>query len=407
MMSKRSEQKIGLACAGGAIEGAAYEIGAICALDEALDGISFSDLDIYVGVSAGAFLTACLANHIAPETLSKAFISRAETVFPITPKTFFTPAFKEYQKRLFKIPGLLAESVLEYILKPFDISLAGSLFRLTSAIPVGLFDNESIRDYLANNFKMEGRTDDFRKLDTTLRIVATNLESGEVVRFGEPHDDTIPISKAVQASTALPILYMPVEIDDEYYIDGVARRTVHASVALNEGADLVFCLNPIVPIDAKQLKEVDEIIDKSLIEQGLPSVLSQTFRMMIHSRMVTGFRNYEFAYPDADLIVIEPKPTDYKMFYTNIFSFSNRKEVCEYAYQATRTNLLEQAEKITPKLEKYGITLRRDILEDESRFLYRSEHDGDYLDSGHEAVQKINGVLSRLDRILDKAEPAA
>lgn len=406
-MSGQKNQKIGLACAGGAIEGAAYEIGAMCALDEALEGISFSHLDIYVGVSAGAFITACLANHISPQTLSKAFISRAENVFPITPKTFFTPALNEYRKRLLKIPELIGESVLDYILKPFDISLAGSLFRLTSAIPVGLFDNESIRDYLAKNFSLEGRTDDFRKLDTTLRIVATNLESGEVMHFGESPDDKIPISKAVQASTALPILYMPVEIDGEYYIDGVARRTVHASVALNEGADLVFCLNPIVPVDAKQLKRVDEIINKSLIEQGLPSVLSQTFRMMIHSRMVTGFRNYEFAYPDADLVVIEPKPTDFKMFYTNIFSFSNRKEVCEYAYQSTRRNLLEQADKIIPKLEKYGITLRTDILEDESRFLYHPEYDHRNIDSVHEAMQKIDGVLSRLDQLLDKAEKAA
>ena len=406
-MSKAIKQKIGLACAGGAIEGAAYEIGAICALEESLEGVSFNHLDIYVGVSAGAFITACLANQISPETLSRAFISRTENVFPITPKTFFTPALHEYQKRLLKIPGLIGESILDYLSKPFDISLAGSFFRLTSAIPVGLFDNESIRDYLARNFKLDGRTDDFRKLKTTLRIIATNLESGQVIRFGEAPADTIPISKAVQASTALPIVYMPVKIGQEFYIDGVARRTVHASVALNEVADLVFCLNPIVPIDAKKLKDVDEIINKSLIEQGLPSVLSQTFRMMIHSRMVTGFRNYQFAYPDADLIVIEPKPTDYKMFYTNIFSFSNRREVCEYAYQTTRRNLLEQAPKIREKLEKYHITIRTDILEDKSRFLYRSKDNKNYSDSGHETVRKIDGVLSQLDHLLGKAEQAA
>lgn len=149
------------------------------------------------------------------------------------------------------------------------------------------------------------------------------------------------------------------------------------------------------------------MIRKSLIEQGLPSVLSQTFRMMIHSRMKAGFRNYDYAYPDADLIVIEPKPTDYKMFYTNIFSFSDRKEICEYAYQATRRNLLEQADDIIPKLEKYGITLRKDILEDESRFLYKAKPGLFQGDSGHEAIEKINGVLSRLDHLLEKIDPAA
>ena len=44
--------------------GAIYEIGALCALDESLDGIDFSRLDHYVGVSAGGFIAAGLANGV-------------------------------------------------------------------------------------------------------------------------------------------------------------------------------------------------------------------------------------------------------------------------------------------------------------------------------------------------------
>jgi predicted acylesterase/phospholipase RssA len=406
-MANKRKHKIGLACAGGAIEGAAYEIGALTALDEALEGVSFDDLDVYVGVSSGAFITSCLANKISTKTLAKAFISKVENVLPITPTTFFTPAFDEYQKRLFKIPGLVAESFMEYLLHPFDISLGGAFFKLTSAIPVGLFNNEKLREFLEKNFAMEGRTDDFKKLEPTLRVIATNVENSKIVRFGEPPNDNIPISKAVQASTALPVLYMPVKINGDYYIDGVARKTVHASVALEEGAELVFCINPIVPIDAKQLDEVEHQIKDGLIEQGLPSVLSQTFRMMIHSRMKAGFKNYEYAYPDSDFIVIEPKPSDYQMFYTNIFSFTNRRNVCEYAYQTTRKNLLHRADEIQLKLNKYGIKLRTDILEDETRTLYQTEDEKDIPTSGSDAINKVDNVLEKLDRILDKIETAA
>ncbi|HSL82695.1 MAG TPA: patatin-like phospholipase family protein, partial [Thermoanaerobaculia bacterium] len=47
--------RIGLALAGGGPEGAVYEIGALRALDEALEGLDLNRLDVYVGVSAGSF----------------------------------------------------------------------------------------------------------------------------------------------------------------------------------------------------------------------------------------------------------------------------------------------------------------------------------------------------------------
>ena len=56
--------RIGLAVAGGGPVGLIYEVGALRALDEALEGIDFNDLDVYVGVSAGAVVAALLANRM-------------------------------------------------------------------------------------------------------------------------------------------------------------------------------------------------------------------------------------------------------------------------------------------------------------------------------------------------------
>ena len=85
---------------------------------------------------------------------------------------------------------------------------------------------------------MKGRTDDFRQLGKRFVVVAADLDSGQAVRFGEPGMDHVPISLAVAASSALPGLYSPVEIDGRHYVDGVLLKTLHASVALEKGADL-------------------------------------------------------------------------------------------------------------------------------------------------------------------------
>lgn len=393
--------KIGLACAGGAIEGAAYEVGVLNALEESLDGIHFNDLDIYVGVSAGAFITACLANDITPFTLAKGFISKSRKVMQVTPETFFKPAVNEYWDRIERLPKLVSEAIWNYVTHPLDLTLEGALYPLTSLLPVGIFSNDHLRRYLEQNFSLEGRTDNFRELKKKLRIIATDLESSDVVHFGEPPFDDIPISKAVQASTALPVLYTPVNIKGSYYIDGVARRTVHASVALEEGSHLVFCINPIVPVDTKT-RENDNV-SQHILDRGLTAVLSQTFRTMIHSRMLTGFKNYEYRYPDADFVVIEPSITDTRLFFTNIFSFQNRKEICEYGYQSTRQQLLKHYDELSGILAKYEIHINREVLLDSKRTLYGQIEDNRQ-DSIKSALKRTDEVLSHLDELLKDLE---
>jgi NTE family protein len=109
---------------------------------------------------------------------------------------------------------------------------------------------------------------------------------------------------------------------------------------------------------------------RTLIDHGLPGVLSQTFRTVIHSRMSGSLNNYAQLYPDADLLLIEPEMEDHALFFSNIFSFSNRRGVCEYAYAHARRYLLREADRLEPMLARHGLTLRRDILEDDTRTLY-------------------------------------
>jgi NTE family protein len=364
--------RIGLALAGGGPEGSIYEIGAVRALDECIEGIDFNDLDIYVGVSAGAFITACLANNLSTAQMCRAIVKPEPGEHPFVPENFMSPAIGHFVRSGLKVPRLLAEAFWEMIAHPLDSSLFEPMTRLSRALPVGVFRNEPIRAYLEKIFSMHGRTDDFRELRRKLVVVATDLDSGRPVRFGEPGLDHVPISTAVQASTALPGLYPPVLIDGRNYVDGVLLKTVHASVALEEGADLVLCVNPIVPVDTIRSVELGVMRRGQLVDRGLPTVLAQTFRTMVHSRMGAGLAAYETRYTDKDVLVFEPRRDDYEMFFTNVFSFSNRKAVCEHAYNSTRRKLWRNRVRLEPILARHGLRLRTEDLEDQDRDLWKS-----------------------------------
>ncbi len=328
------KQPIALALAGGGPFGAIYEIGALMALQESLDGVDFNDMDVYVGVSAGSFLAAALANGIGVPDIYGIFIEGEEEEGALTPEVFMRPAFREFLDRARSVPSILAHSLWDYFRRPFSHGALEAFAGLGRAIPTGVFDSDTIHRYLEAVFTQPGRTDDFRKLKRRLYLVATDLDSGESVSFGRPGHDHIPISRAVQASAALPGLFPPVEIDGRWYVDGALKKTLHASEALGDGAKLVICVNPIVPYDASLAAEKGRGRHRSLVEGGLPIVLSQTFRAIIHSRMAVGISKYRNQYRDADVVLFEPDADDSEIFFTNIFSYSTRAGLCEHAYRA-------------------------------------------------------------------------
>lgn len=399
--------RIGLALATGAPEGAIYEIGALRALDEALDGIDFNDMFIYVGVSAGAFLCANLANDLTTAQMCRAIVSHEPGEHPFIPETFFTPHWKAYLRGGGKLPRLVVEALWSWISRPGDRSLLESLMRLSRALPVGLFDNKPIREYLEKIYNIKGRTNDFRKLGKRLVVVATDLDSGQAARFGEPGLDHVPISQAVQASGALPGLYSAVEIGGRHYVDGVLLKTLHASVALEAGAELVICVNPIVPVDTVHAVDAGVMKKPNLLDRGLPTVLSQTFRTVVHSRLEVGMAAYETKFKDADVVLVEPQRDDYLMFFTNIFGFAERRAVCEYAYEATRRDLLARFDELAPVFARHGVTLRRDVLEEKRNLWAQVQLDRDRVKvatSPNPTVRRLDDALSRLERLLAQKE---
>ncbi len=370
--SVSARPKIALALAGGGPLGAMYEIGVLMALDEALDGLNLNDMDIYVGVSAGSFLTAGLANQLTPTEIYRMFIDnelRTAGQGALKPELFLKPAWREYGRRLKSVPGLAALGLMRFLASPIRRTTIESFAPLFRAIPAGLFDNEGISRFLMQAFNQPGRTNDFRQLKRKLYSVAVDLDTGRAVTFGGPGYDHVPISKAVQASSALPGLFPPVEVEGQYYVDGALKKTLHASLALEDGAELVIGVNPLVPFDGDAARRRGRAEMEKLIEGGLPVVLSQTFRTIIHSRMHTGLAKYASKYKNASIVLFEPGTDDPEMFFTNLFSYASRKRVCEHAYQRTRADLLKRRYELEPVLARFGISLNIDVLKDEKRTL--------------------------------------
>lgn len=359
---RAGNRRIGLALAGGGPIGGVYEIGALCALQDAFEGIDLANLDVYVGVSSGAFIAATLANQFSPGELRDIFIENRSREHPVTPDVFLTPALGEIAGRLASVPALVWDAVCDCARPGRRASFTDSVSRVSRAIPVGVFDNQAFGDFLAVLFQGHGRSNDFRHLKHPLFLVSTDLDTGESVEFGAPGMDRIPISKAVQASSALPGLYPPVRIGDRYFVDGALRKTLHASVALREGAELVLCINPLIPFDAALAAARGQPGREKLVEGGLPVVLSQTFRALIYSRMQVGMAQYARRYRDTHVILFEPGRDDAEMFFTNVFSYANRHRVFEHAYRRTLEDLRARRRQLGPILARHGIRLRDGVL---------------------------------------------
>ena len=298
-----------------------------------------------------------------------------------------------------RLPELVQAAALAYLGGLPTRGLVESFIRLTRGLPNGLFDNGAFAAYYARRFSEPGRTNDFRKLPHKLFIVATDLDSGKSVPFGAPGLDHVPISEAIKASAALPGLYPPARIGDRDYVDGALKKTLHASVALKEGAKLVICVNPLVPYDADRAASAGAKPVR-LADRGLVTVLSQTFRALIHSRMRVGMGRYAKEFPDADVVLFEPAQDDEVIFFANIFSYADRRRLAEHAYRHTLSELRRRAGELGPIFARHGVKLDRSVLESEEGMASESIQTNKLWDN----VKPLEKMLGELEKALSRGK---
>ncbi len=406
---RKANPKIALVLAGGAITGGAFKLGGLKALDDFLINRKTTDFDLYVGLSAGALLTAPLAAGVPPSELLRALDGSSTQISQFKPSHFYNPNVAELLANplrflldlmqffprtvadlLSSSPELFEEvrpalrvfrkypslSGLSDVAAPIASALLSKWPPLPQDyLPSGLFDNCSIERYLRKNLEEKGIPNEFdgflAHTGKELYIAAMNLDTAEQVVFGHDEDDSVTVSEAIQASTALPGFYKPAHINGVYYVDGGVRRTANLDVAIEHGADLIICYNPFRPFSNRISRHYDGdkgrfVTDgRPIADDGLLAIFNQVFRTLLHTRLRYGLRQYEADENfRGDIIVIEPAEADTHMFSTNPLSLWDGPRAGKLGYTSVTHSIDTHYDKFKRVLRSYGILMtRREVRE--------------------------------------------
>ena len=178
--------------------------------------------------------------------------------------------------------------------------------------------------------------------------------------LGGPEWDDVPISRAVAASTALPMVYKPVEIKGRHLVDGGLRSTTNVDLAVEAGAKFVIVVNPLVPYVNDFQKVIPTMLGsrvRRVADMGFPQIGYQAFKLLAHQRLHEAVGHWKEKYPGVDIILIEPDPNDELMFETNILNFTRRVEIARHGFESVTLKLAEDYDQLKATCAKHGIDI--------------------------------------------------
>ncbi len=353
--------KTALVLGGGGFTGGVYEMGALRAFDLLAVNRTVNDFDIYVGTSSGAFVASMLANGVTPEemfrVLDKALPSPIENA---SLRTLLRPNYRGFAARLTLLPLRLAAIVRRLAGNIGEISMVDVVVGLAEGLPTGIYHNRGIERYVRNVLSDPDRTNDFRELETDLRITATDLDTCERIVFGEGEWDDVPISRAVAASGALPIVYEPYQLRGRQLIDGGIISTTNVDVAVEAGAKFIVVVNPMVPYVNDFETRIPTIFGsrvRRVSDMGMPAIGNQAFRLLAHARLHLAIQSWNERFPDVDIILIEPEFDDELMFGTSILDYSARLEIAKHGFESVTVKLARDYQRYKEIAGRHGIEI--------------------------------------------------
>jgi NTE family protein len=376
-MMSSAQSKVALVLAGGGLTGAVYEIGALRAIDDLLVDRTVNDLDIYVGTSAGALVASCLANGLSPEAMLQAFDGSHPEVRALERRDLFRLNDREFLRRTAELPRVLLGAWSHYLRYLNDMTVFDLVWSLAEAIPSGMYDILALERYLCQVLDTQGLCNRFEDLERDLYIIATDLDTGDRVVFGQDEWGDVPISLAAAASSAMPLLYKPVRIRGKDLVDGGLRGNASLDLAIEQGAKLVICINPLVPYDNADLDCIPFLGPDGghLSEKGAQAIASQMMRIMMHAGLGYHIKQLRRRHPDVDIILIEPRPDDYKMVFYNIMRYSTRLTVARHGFESVTIDLAEDYPRYKQILARHGIPLSRRLVITELAEIEQSGYD--------------------------------
>jgi NTE family protein len=358
---RRRRSRTALVLGGGGFTGGVYEIGALRALDLLAVNRTVNEFDVYVGTSAGSFVAALVSNGVTPEEMMRVVNRQVPTPFQDVDRgTLMRPNYAEILQSaaLFPLRMLgLARSIVGQL---GSSSLIDIGVGIAEALPSGAYDGRAVEDYLQKVLGDPDRTNDFRLLESELFLTATDLDTCERIVLGGPDWDDVPISRAVAASTALPMVYKPQEVKGRHLIDGGIRSTTNVDIAVERGAKFVIVVNPLVPYVNDFQKVIPTMLGsrvRRVRDMGFPQIGYQTFKLLAHQRLHEAVKQWREKYPGVDIILIEPDPNDELMFETNVMNFTRRVEIARHGFESVTLKLAQDYDELKSVCANHGIDI--------------------------------------------------
>jgi NTE family protein len=353
--------KTALVLGGGGFTGGVYEIGALRALDLLAVNSTVNQFDVYVGTSAGAFIAALCANGITPEEMMRVVTRQGKTPFKdIDISDLLRPNLLEFARKGALMPLRALAIARQIVSQRGGVSLMDVLLGLADGLPSGAYTGAGIETYLNKVLGEPDRTDDFAELGCELYLTATDLDTCERVVFGVEGSEDVPISTAVRASGALPMVYAPVRVNDRELIDGGIVSTTNLDIAIQAGAKLVVVINPIVPFVndfAGTVRTLRGTRPRRVSDMGFAQIGYQVFKLVAHQRLHELAKGWEERYPGVDIVLIEPEPTDELMFQTSMMNFASRVEIARHGFESVTKHLAGEYERYREIAERHGIDI--------------------------------------------------
>jgi NTE family protein len=358
---RRRQSKTALVLGGGGFTGAVYEVGALRALDLLSVNRSVNQFDVYVGTSAGALVAALSANGVTPEQMMRVVNNQVPTPFrDINRDMLLRPNYREFITNGVRLPLQLLGIVRNLGRNLGSFSVVDVAIALADALPSGLYSGAGLEEWVRTVLSDPGRTDDFRLVEPELYLAATDLDTCERLVLGAEGFDDVPISRAVSASAALPMVYKPVSVKGRELVDGGIASTTNVDIAVEAGAKFVVVVNPLVPYVNDFTKEIPTLLGtkvRRVSDMGFPKIAYQTFKLLAYQRLHEMARQWEDRYPGVDIVLIEPEPDDEMMFQTNILNYTSRLDVARHGFQSVTVKLASDYEELREVAQRHGIEI--------------------------------------------------